>query len=100
MGEIGYNRDEFLYQLRWWEVRAIIEGYRKRERTYCLMTRWSTYMMMNSGMADLKKAGIYGPEDLLKLPWDKDMQHDEELTDEEVEEQRRRIQEANKKSDS
>lgn len=32
MGEIGYNRHEFLYDLRLWEIHLIIMGYRKRNR--------------------------------------------------------------------
>ena len=32
MGEIGYNRHEFLYDLRMWEIHIIVLGYRKRDR--------------------------------------------------------------------
>lgn len=32
MGEIGYNRHEFLYDLRLWEIHLIVMGYRKRDR--------------------------------------------------------------------
>ena len=32
MGEIGIPRREFLYDLRFWEVRRIIRGYRNRDR--------------------------------------------------------------------
>lgn len=32
MGEIGIPRREFLYELRFWEVRRIIRGYRRRDR--------------------------------------------------------------------
>lgn len=31
MGEIGIPRHEFLYDLRFWEVRRIIRGYRRRD---------------------------------------------------------------------
>lgn len=31
MGEIGITRREFLYDLRLWEVRRIIRGYRRRD---------------------------------------------------------------------
>ena len=31
MGEIGIPRREFLYDLRFWEVRRIIRGYRSRD---------------------------------------------------------------------
>lgn len=72
MGEIGHNRDQFLHTLKWWEIRAIIDGYRKRERTYLLMTRWSTYMIMCTGMANLSKAGIHDIKDLLTFPWEQE----------------------------
>ena len=32
MGEIGIPRHEFLYDLRFWEVRRIVRGYRNRDR--------------------------------------------------------------------
>jgi len=32
VGEIGIPRREFLYDLRFWEVRRIIRGYRRRDR--------------------------------------------------------------------
>ena len=32
MGEIGIPRREFLYDLRFWEVRRIVRGYRNRDR--------------------------------------------------------------------
>lgn len=32
MGEIGIPRREFLYDLRFWEIRRIIRGYRQRDR--------------------------------------------------------------------
>ena len=32
MGEIGIPRREFLYDIRFWEVRRIVRGYRRRDR--------------------------------------------------------------------
>ena len=32
MGEIGISRREFLYDLRFWEARRIIRGYRNRDK--------------------------------------------------------------------
>ena len=32
MGEIGIPRCEFLYDIRFWEVRRIVRGYRQRDR--------------------------------------------------------------------
>jgi hypothetical protein len=32
VGEIGIPRREFLYDIRFWEVRRIVRGYRQRDR--------------------------------------------------------------------
>jgi hypothetical protein len=34
VGEIGISRHEFLYDIRFWEVRRIIRGYRKRGKIF------------------------------------------------------------------
>ena len=31
MGEIGFRRPEFLYDLVWWEIKSIIRGYNSRQ---------------------------------------------------------------------
>ena len=72
MGEIGYNRHEFLHELKWWEIRSIIRGYNRRHRDLWSSTRWQTYNIMASfvGGDKLSEKGINSPKDLLKLPWD------------------------------
>ena len=70
VGEIGISRHEFLYELRWWEVQAILRGYHRRARNLWSAIRWQTYNLMSVSMADLKKAGIYSPVDLIRFPWD------------------------------
>ena len=84
VGEIGIPRREFLYELNFQEVKLIIRGYRKRERTNCNMIRWQTFWLLHNGMADLKKAGINVPEDLISFPWDKEDEDIDLPTDEEV----------------
>ena len=72
MGEIGYNRHEFLHELKWWEIRSIIRGYNRRHRDLWSSTRWQTYNIMASfvGGDKLSEKGINSPKDLLKFPWD------------------------------
>lgn len=72
MGEIGFPRQEFLHDLKWWEVRSIIRGYNNRHRDTWSASRWQTYNLMCafSGSKALNEAGIYKPTDLLELPWD------------------------------
>lgn len=72
MGEIGFPRREFLHDLRWWEVQSIIRGYNRRHRDLWSATRWQTYNLMCVSMADIKKAGINSPTDLIKFPWEKE----------------------------
>lgn len=74
MGEIGFCRDEFLHDLRWWEIKAIIRGYNNRHRHIWSATRWQTYNLMQAfcGSDNLKKSGIYNPTDLIRFPWDDD----------------------------
>lgn len=70
VGEIGFPRKEFLHELKWWEVRSIIRGYRRRERTFCIMSRRMAFWQVKTSMADTKK--ISTPADLWSLPWDKE----------------------------
>lgn len=97
MGEVGIERNLFLYDLQFWEIQAIIDGYRKREHTYLIMTRWATYMQMCAGMADLHKAGIENPEDLLRFPWEQEEQAPP-IPAEEQQRIREELQELNRKN--
>lgn len=72
VGEIGRSQHEFLYDMCAWQLRLCIRGYYRRNRDMWSAIRWQTYNLMCVSMADLKKAGIYRPTDLIKFPWDKD----------------------------
>ena len=73
MGEIGIGRHEFYYELRWWEVRAIVRGYNNRYRNLWSATRWQTYNIMTAqvGSKGMQQAHINKPSDLIEFPWDK-----------------------------
>ena len=97
MGEIGYDRHEFLYDLRLWEIRSIIKGYRLRARTAWESARLNAFFIMSS-MADLRKAGIYRDTDLIKFPWEKMIvDRDDQPTSEEVERLREMMRRENAK---
>lgn len=96
MGEAGFDREQFLYVLKWWEIRAILDGYGKRERNFLLMTRWATFNIMCTGMADMKKAGIRSPEDLLLFSWEKAEKMKDLPTEEEFAEMRRILSQGKK----
>jgi hypothetical protein len=60
-------------------------------------TRWQTFYLMLVSMADLKKAGIYRPTDLIRFPWEKDAPEGggNRPTSEDIEEMRRMMREEN-----
>lgn len=98
MGEIGLPRREFLYDISFCEVNLIIRGYRRREQGEWERARWQTFWIMHNGMADLRKAGISKPSDLIEFPWDKaDVDFSSLPTDEEVERMRAELQKLNKR---
>ena len=66
MGEIGIDRHEFLFELRLWEINAIVEGYRMRARTTWDATRWQTWLILCA----LGAKGLHEPEKLQRFPWD------------------------------
>ena len=46
VGEIGIDRRAFLYDLRYWEVRRIIKGYRRRDWLKLQLMAECTYAAM------------------------------------------------------
>lgn len=94
MGEIGVPRREFLFDIQFWEVRRIIRGYRSKQDSLFVVMRHLAYMIMQTGMADLRKSGFNSPADILPLQSDKP-DHDTQLSDDEVEEIRRKLQKEN-----
>ena len=96
MGEIGISRREFLFDLRFWEVRRIIRGYRRRQRPSWEQARLNAFYIM-SAMADLSKAGIRSDRDLITFPWEEEevTKHDSLPSDEEVEEMRQLMKQLN-----
>lgn len=95
MGEIGISRHEFYYELRWWEVKAIVRGYNRRHRDMWSATRWQTYHILLASMVDIKKAGITKPSDLIQFPWD-DEKLNIGMTDDEIEQMQEEMKQYNK----
>lgn len=90
MGEVGIPRREFLFDLRRWEIDAIIRGYRKRARTSWDTARWQTFLIL-TGMG----AKISNEKELRVFPWD----HDEDIpiTEDEAEDMMELMDSINKK---
>lgn len=74
MGEIGYNRREYLYDLTYCDILCIERGYYRRNREMWSATRWQAFQIMRAQVGDdsLKKSGIHKPTDLLQFPWEKE----------------------------
>ena len=97
MGEVGFPRREFLYDIDFWEAQRIIAGYRKREQTTWEQVRWQTFWLLHNGMADLSKAGINRMTDLIKFPWEEDTDTSP-LSDEDVDDMLQLMNELNEKA--
>jgi hypothetical protein len=83
VGEIGFSRREFLYEVEFWEVQRIVDGYRRRERNSWTIARWQVFCLMHNGIVDLDKIGVRDPEDIVKFPWEKEAAEDMEESDRE-----------------
>ena len=96
MGEIGIQHETFLYELRHWQVRAIIKGYRRRQQPSWEQARMNAFYIM-SAQAKLSDSGIYTDRDLLRFPWEEEAPA--ELPDEdEVNNTRNMLQNLNKQT--
>lgn len=84
MGEIGIPHHTALHELDNWQIQQVITGYNRRNRELLSIVRWQTHYLMAAqvGGKALAEAGIHGPTDLLKFPWDTDTTP--ELTQEDV----------------
>lgn len=96
VGEIGISRREFLYELKAWEINAIIRGYDRR-----LHTPWETarFLAFCTAKSSMGGSSIHHFHDLIRFPWESgsDMQ---EISDEEIEETRERLRQENENADS
>jgi hypothetical protein len=72
VGEIGIPPETFKKRLRMWEVRCIIRGYTRRQRSLWSATRWQTYhiMLAQIGTEGMRNAGINKTSDLMPFPWE------------------------------
>lgn len=80
VGEIGISRREFLYDIKFWEARRIIRGYRKRNRLEQQLMRLTAY---TSCFAMRENKERLTPERWMPLPWEKDADTDNEPISEE-----------------
>ena len=88
VGEIGYDRNTFLYVLRWWEVRAILKGYARRDRMSKELQRLTAYCAFYAMREN--KSGLT-PTQWLALPWEKEEDDEDLISEEEAEEYKRML---------
>lgn len=100
MGEIGLPINDYLYRLSYADLLLISRGYENRKRDLWSATRWQTYHLMRVSLADIQKAGINNPKDLMPLPWDKAGEEEEQvkITQEEIERMREDMRRMNEKA--
>lgn len=97
VGEIGFPRREYLYEISFWETRRILRGYRNRYRNMWSAIRWHAFNIMNAmPYTDLQKAGITKPTDLIRFPWD--TVDNDILDDDEIEDMRQLLNDMNKET--
>lgn len=101
MGEIGLPINDYLYRLSYADLLLISRGYENRKRDLWSATRWQTYHLMLVSMADIQKAGINSPKDLMPLPWDNNEEEETakvKITQEEIERMREDMRRMNEKA--
>lgn len=97
MGEIGIDKNQFLRDLRMWEILAIRKGYERRVVKSWETARFLGYCVVKSSMGGAPKVRTL--QDLIKLPSDTDEDIDPKTlpSDEEIERLQNEIREYNKK---
>ena len=94
VGEIGISRHEFYYELRWWEVRAIIRGYRKRYHPGWEQARLVAY---NAHYCMGSKTTPPIVSEWLPFTWEKEESIESKLTESDISEMQKMINEENKR---
>lgn len=91
MGEIGIERDTFLYKMRLWEIRAVVRGYRRRARTVWKAVRQHGWWILQA----LGNKNLHTAQDLMPFTWEKEAAHEDDITPEEIEAIRKHLNEVN-----
>ena len=68
VGEIGFPRKEFLYELKWWEIKSIIRGYKARHHHGWEQARLVAY---NAHYCMGSKDPVPVVSKWLPFPWEK-----------------------------
>ena len=72
VGEIGFPRREFLYEISFWEARRIIRGYKRRNILTYQLLRLTAY----GSIFSMRDPNGKSPTDWMPLYFDKDDEED------------------------
>lgn len=95
VGEIGIDRNLFLYDLQYWEIILIIRGYQRRYRANWEQARLIAHQV-HYAMGCPKGHTPKTPSEWLPLPWDPKDGPLDDYDDEEVKRQREILQQWNR----
>ncbi len=98
MGEIGFPRREFLYDLVWWEVRSIIRGYNARHHNGWEQARLVAYYARYSMGSKETPPTV---SEWMKFPWEQSTDGDSGSampTDNDIKRLRQLLREENAKA--
>lgn len=95
MGEIGIDRNLFLYDLQYWEIILITSGYFRRYHPAWEQARMIAHQV-HYAMGYPKGESPKTPEEWVPFPWDpKESAADDDYDDDEVKRQRELLQQYN-----
>lgn len=95
MGEIGIDRNLFLYDLQYWEIILITSGYYRRYHPAWEQARMIAHQV-HYAMGCPKGQTPKTPEEWVPFPWDpKESAADDDYDDDEVKRQRELLQQYN-----
>lgn len=80
VGEIGFPRHEFLYEISFWEARRIIRGYKRRNILMYQLLRMTAY----GAMFSMRDPNGKSPTEWLPLYFDKYDDNTPPISEEEV----------------
>lgn len=95
MGEIGIDRNLFLYDLQYWEIILITSGYFRRYHPAWEQARMIAHQV-HYAMGCPKGESPKTPEEWVPFPWDpKESAADDDYDEDEVKRQRKLLQQYN-----
>lgn len=79
-----------MFEMVWWQIAAAIRGYNERSHATWETTRWQSWIIVSA-----LGAKINSPKELVSFPWEKEDEHDDQPTAEDIERLQREMKEYN-----